>query len=197
MKSIPAYATPQTVSGHKVYPCAYGHIHWLTERKNPVMTQKGNVNDYALAEICFAFTSDPKSLQGIKGAAAKARVTTFLMESTSKLPSGIVDARKQGDRELLCQHDSPKKSPGAGSQKPQACDPCAEAVIIYTLGKCNLTREQILYELPAEFVNQLMSCAWIEAGREIESIEQRGKAKSEILDKLAAIAKRPKLKFNF
>jgi hypothetical protein len=108
-----------------------------------------------------------------------------------------VDARKQGDRELLCQHDSPKKSPGAGSQKPQACDPCAEAVIIYTLGKCNLTREQILYELPAEFVNQLMSCAWIEAGREIESIEQRGKAKSEILDKLAAIAKRPKLKFNF
>jgi hypothetical protein len=42
-----------------------------------------------------------------------------------------------------------------------------------------------------------MSCAWIEAGREIESIEQRGKAKSEILDKLNAIAKRPKPKFNF
>ena len=31
----------------------------------------------------------------------------------------------------------------------------------------------------------------------IESIEQRGKAKSEILDKLNAIAKRPKPKFNF
>jgi len=51
--------------------------------------------------------------------------------------------------------------------------------------------------MPAELVNQLMSCAWIEAGHEIESIEQRGKAKSEILDKLNAIAKRPKPKFNF
>jgi hypothetical protein len=69
-KSATAYATPQTVAGHKVYPCAYGHIHWLTERKNPVMTQKGKADDYALAEICFAFTSDPKTLQGIKGAAA-------------------------------------------------------------------------------------------------------------------------------
>jgi hypothetical protein len=51
--------------------------------------------------------------------------------------------------------------------------------------------------MPAELVNQLMSCAWIEAGREIESIEQRGKAKSEIIDKLNAISKRPKPKFNF
>jgi len=51
--------------------------------------------------------------------------------------------------------------------------------------------------MPAELVNQLMSCTWIEAGREIESIEQRGKAKSEIIDKLNAIAKRPKPKFNF
>jgi hypothetical protein len=42
-----------------------------------------------------------------------------------------------------------------------------------------------------------MSCAWIEAGREIESIEQRGKAKSEIIEKFNAIAKRPKPKFNF
>jgi len=84
MKSTTAYATPQTVSGHKVWPCAYGHIHWLTERKNPVMTQKGKVDDYSLAEICFAFTSDPKSLQSIKGPMAKAKVTTFLMESTSR-----------------------------------------------------------------------------------------------------------------
>lgn len=84
MKSTPAYATTQTVAGHKAHPCAYGHIHWLTERKNPVMTQKGNVDDYALAEICFAFTTDPKTLQSIKGAMAKARVTTFLMESTSR-----------------------------------------------------------------------------------------------------------------
>lgn len=108
-----------------------------------------------------------------------------------------MDARKQGDRKLLRLDDRPKKSPGASTQKAQACDPCAEAVIIYTLGKSNVTRDQILYELPAAFVNQLMSCAWIEAGREIEGIESRGKVAADINAKLAAIARRPKPKFNF
>lgn len=42
-----------------------------------------------------------------------------------------------------------------------------------------------------------MACAWIEAGRDIESIESRGKASNDINAKLAAIAKRPKPKFNF
>jgi len=42
-----------------------------------------------------------------------------------------------------------------------------------------------------------MSCAWIEAGREIESIEQRGKVRTDIMDKLKEISKRPKPKFNF
>jgi hypothetical protein len=42
-----------------------------------------------------------------------------------------------------------------------------------------------------------MSCAWIEAGHEIESIEQRGKVRTDIMDKLKEISKRPKTKFNF
>jgi hypothetical protein len=42
-----------------------------------------------------------------------------------------------------------------------------------------------------------MSCAWIEAGREIEGIAQRGKISEDINAKLAAIARRPKPKFNF
>jgi len=42
-----------------------------------------------------------------------------------------------------------------------------------------------------------MSCAWIEGGREIEGIEQRGKVSDDITAKLAAIARRPKPKFNF
>jgi len=114
-----------------------------------------------------------------------------------QVPGGVVDARKQGDRAILFLHDRPKKSPGAGNQKkPQTCDPCAEAVIIYTLGKCNLTRDQILYELPASFINQLMSCAWIEAGREIEGIADRGKTAEDIHAKLLAIARRPKPKFD-
>jgi len=42
-----------------------------------------------------------------------------------------------------------------------------------------------------------MSCAWIEAGREIEGIEQRAKVAQDITAKLAEIARRPKPKFNF
>jgi hypothetical protein len=41
-----------------------------------------------------------------------------------------------------------------------------------------------------------MTCAWIEAGREVEGIEQRGKASQDIMEKLATIAKRPKPKFD-
>lgn len=121
MKSKTAYATTQTVAGHKVWPCAYGHIHWLTERKNPVMTRKGKVDDYALAEICFAFTSDPKSLQSIKGALAKAKVTTFLMESTSK---SLVALWTHASKEIESYFGSlavPKKAPAQAltkSRKP-------------------------------------------------------------------------------
>jgi hypothetical protein len=42
-----------------------------------------------------------------------------------------------------------------------------------------------------------MSCAWLEAGREIEGIEQRGKVAEDINQKLSAIARRPKPKFDF
>ena len=79
-----AYAQSQTIGGVKVWPCAYGHIHWLTSRKNAVITQKGKVNDFVLAEVCFALTNDPKTLQSIKGVQAKSQITSFLMESTSK-----------------------------------------------------------------------------------------------------------------
>jgi hypothetical protein len=115
-KSAPAYAAPQTIAGYKVYPCAYGHIHWLTERKNPIMTQKGNVDDYALAEICFAFTTDPKSLQAVKGAQAKARVTTFLMESTSR---ALVALWTHASKEIELYFSSmtvPKKAPAQASK---------------------------------------------------------------------------------
>lgn len=83
MKSQDAYATTQTIAGHTVWPCAYGHIHWLTERKNPLLTQKGNIDDFALAEICYAFTVEPKALQSVKGATAKSKINAFLMGATS------------------------------------------------------------------------------------------------------------------
>jgi hypothetical protein len=120
MKSETAYATPRTVASQKVYPCAYGHIHWLTERKNPVMTQKGNVDDYALAEICFAFTTDPKTLQGIKGAQAKARVTTFLMESTSRSLVALWTHASKEIESYFASMTVPKKAPAQAtkSRKP-------------------------------------------------------------------------------
>jgi hypothetical protein len=117
MKSAPAYATPQIVSGHKVYPCTYGHIHWLTERKNPLMTQKGNVDDYSLAEICFAFTTDPKSLQNVKGAQAKARVTTFLMESTSKVLVALWTHASKEIENYFASMTVPKKVPAQAIKK--------------------------------------------------------------------------------
>jgi len=110
-KSATAYSSPQTVAGHKVWPCAYGHIHWLTERKNPVMTQKGDVNDYALAEICFAFTTDPKTLQGIKGTQAKSRVTTFLIESTSKALVALWTHASKEIENYYASMTVPKKAP--------------------------------------------------------------------------------------
>jgi len=120
MKSETAYATPRTVAGQKVYPCAYGHIHWLTERKNPVMTQKGKADDYALAEICFAFTTDPKTLQGIKGAQAKARVTTFLMESTSRSLVALWTHASKEIESYFASMTVPKKAPAQAtkSRKP-------------------------------------------------------------------------------
>lgn len=120
MKSAPAYAQTQTVAGHKAWPCAYGHINWLTERKNPVLAQKGKVDDYALAEICFAFTNDPKTLQTIKGAAAKARVTTFLMESTSKSLVALWTHASKQIEEYFASMTVPKKAPAQAtkSRKP-------------------------------------------------------------------------------
>jgi len=116
-KSAAAYATPQAIAGYKVYPCAYGHIHWLTERKNPVMTKRGKAGDYALAEICFAFTNDPKSLQSIKGAAAKARVTTFLMESTSRALVALWTYASKEIENYFASMTVPKKAPAQASKK--------------------------------------------------------------------------------
>lgn len=49
----------------------------------------------------------------------------------------------------------------------------------------------------AGMVNQMMACAWIEAGREIESPESRDMASSDIMRKIRDIQQRPKPKFDF
>ena len=123
MKYATAYAQPQTIAGHKAYPCAYGHIHWLTERKNPVITQKGNVDDYALAEICFAFTTDPKMLQSIKGATAKARVTTFLMESTSRSLVALWTHASKEIEQYFASMTVPKKAPAQATKSRKPATP--------------------------------------------------------------------------
>jgi hypothetical protein len=110
MKSNPAYSTKKTISGYTVYPCTYGHIHWLMGQKNPVFTQKGKVDDYALAEICYAFTVEPSPLQSIKGAIAKKKVNDFLINSTTK---PLMDLWKHAMQEIELFYDSmtvPKKA---------------------------------------------------------------------------------------
>jgi hypothetical protein len=81
------------------------------------MTQKGNVDDYSLAEICFAFTTDPKSLQNIKGTQAKARVTTFLMESTSRSLVALWTHASKEIENYFSSMTVPKKVPGQAIKK--------------------------------------------------------------------------------
>ena len=57
--------------------------------------------------------------------------------------------------------------------------------------------DQILYEMHVGLVNQLMACAWIEAGTEIEGVGQRITTSAGIMERLTAVHKRPKPKFNF
>jgi hypothetical protein len=54
-----------------------------------------------------------------------------------------------------------------------------------------------MYEFPASLVNELMSCAWIEAGCEIESVNKKKQGFENIRQKIAELEAKPKPKFNF
>lgn len=115
-----AYSQPKTVAGHKVYPAAYGHINWIVGRKNPVMTGKGAVDDYALAEICFAFTQEPKSLQNITGANAKKRANDLLVESS---PKTLIELWTYAAEQIEIYHKTlsfPKKAPAQSKNRKTA-----------------------------------------------------------------------------
>ena len=115
-----AYARIKTIGGHKAYPVSYGHINWILGRKNPVMTGKGTVDDYALSEISFAFTQDPKALQGLKGVRAKKLVTDFLMEGT---PAVLTALWTHAAEQIEIYHKtltSPKKAPAQSKSRKTA-----------------------------------------------------------------------------
>lgn len=109
-------ATTKTIAGIKVWPISYGHITWLRERKNLLLT-KGQASDASLAEICFAFTKDPVALQSVKGPAAiKAVNEMFLRTPISTMNSLFVYASDQ-IAIYLKTITSPKKAPERQSRK--------------------------------------------------------------------------------
>ena len=74
--------TSKTIHGVKVWPLAYGHRSWLITRKNKVVLGKDDVDDFHIAEFCFAFTKDPLALQSVKGASATKQVNDLLFSSS-------------------------------------------------------------------------------------------------------------------
>mgnify|MGYP000166720174 CR=1 FL=1 len=113
-------AQPKTIHGVKVWPVTQGHIIWLREtRKNKILNGKEE-DDFAMAEICFAFTQDPLPLQRITGQVAAKRINELLIASpVSTLRALFTYAAEQLDiyiKTLV----SPKKLPAQASRKPAA-----------------------------------------------------------------------------
>ena len=113
-------ATTKTVAGHKVHSIAYGHILWLRDvRKNKILT-KSVEDDFAMAEICFAFTQDPLALQSFTGAKATKSVNDLLLSSSpATLESLFNHATEQIT--IYCKTlTSPKKAQAQANRKPVA-----------------------------------------------------------------------------
>lgn len=70
------------VAGHTVWPITYGHIVWLRDLRKNKFILKQTVEDFAIAEICFAFTQEPLALQSIKGATATKRINDLLLSTS-------------------------------------------------------------------------------------------------------------------
>lgn len=113
-------AQPKTIHGIKVWPVTPGHIIWLREtRKNKVLNGKPE-DDFAMGEICFAFTQDPLPLQRITGQVATKRVNELLIATpVATLRALFVYAAEQLDIYLKTLA-SPKKLPAQASRKPAA-----------------------------------------------------------------------------
>lgn len=113
-------AQPKTIHGVKVWPVTQGHIIWLREtRKNKILNGKDE-DDFAMAEICFAFTQDPLPLQRITGQAATKRVNDLLISSpVATLRALFTYAAEQLDIYIKTLA-APKKLPAQASRKPVA-----------------------------------------------------------------------------
>lgn len=113
-------AITKTIHGVKVWPVTQGHIIWLREiRKNKILNGKPE-DDFAMAEICFAFTQDPLPLQRITGQAATKRVNELLISSpVATLRALFTYAAEQLDIYIKTLA-SPKKLPAQASRKPAA-----------------------------------------------------------------------------
>lgn len=119
-QSSSAMATTKTVAGIKVYPVAYGHIYWLRDlRKNKILAGKDE-NDFAMAEICFAFTNDALSLQRLTGAPVTKRINDLLMGNSVATLSSLFEYAAEQLSIHIKTLVSPKKPTAQVSRKPAA-----------------------------------------------------------------------------
>jgi hypothetical protein len=108
---------PKTIHGTKVWPLAYGHRSWLIARKNKVVLGLKNVNDFSIAEFCFAFTKDALSLQNINGVSATKAINDFLFGSSEAKLAAIL--KHAFEQVAIYQKTmvAPKKAQAAKSRK--------------------------------------------------------------------------------
>lgn len=114
--------TDQPIQGKKftLYPGTIGHRLWLTERKNASFTG-GDVTLDSVAELCFAYTTDPEKLQSLKGVKASEAVNKFKINLTDEEFGRIQDHVLGILSKTKLTATSPKKKPGARvplKQKP-------------------------------------------------------------------------------
>ena len=109
MKSETISPSNGATKNHNLETGTYGHIKWLTERKNKTLLT-GTVDMDSVAEICFAYTTDPEELQKFKGPKAKAAIDRFMLKMQ---PADFLKIQGHAERELLKYVETstvPKKS---------------------------------------------------------------------------------------
>ena len=113
-------ATTKTVAGHTVHTIAYGHVVWLRDtRKNKIITQCKE-DDFSMAELCFAFTQDPITLQGIVGAKATKAINNLLLSSSPATLGSLFNHAAEQLSIYAKTLTTPKKATAAVSRKPAA-----------------------------------------------------------------------------
>jgi hypothetical protein len=97
MKTKSLSPSDSSIQNHKLFTGTYGHIKWLTERKNKTILT-GEVDMESVSEICFAYTTDPELLQKFHDDMAKKAIESFMIRMQ---PDDFVNIQSHAEREIL------------------------------------------------------------------------------------------------